>query len=50
MSVTDGSLATPRLLMFESQAFSKTLVQTRLPKKYWLIVNGNGFWQLKVKQ
>ena len=50
MSVTDGSLATPRLLMFESQAFSKTLVQTKLPKKYWLIVNGNGFWQLKVKQ
>lgn len=49
MSVTDGSLATPRLLMFESQSFSKDLVQTKLPKKYWLIINGNGLWQLKVK-
>jgi hypothetical protein len=49
MSVSDGSIAKPRLLMFESNAFSKTLSWGDLPKKFWLIINGNGLWQLKAK-
>jgi hypothetical protein len=50
MYVSDGSTATPKLVMFESQTFNKTLLQTQLPPKFFLIINGNGFWQVKVKK
>lgn len=50
MFVSDGSIAMPKLLAFESQAFTRTLVQTKLPRRYFLIVNGDGFWQVKVKK
>lgn len=50
MWLTDGSLATPGLLFFESQTFNKTFERTDLPPKFWLIVSGQGLWQVKVKK
>jgi hypothetical protein len=50
MSISDGSAATPQLVVFESQSFNKTLVQTKLPPRFFLIINGDGFWQVKVKK
>jgi len=50
MSISDGSTATPKLVAFESQAFNKTVVQTKLSRRFFLIINGDGFWQLKVKK
>jgi len=50
MAVSDGSINAPKLVMFEAQPFTRTLVQTKLPPKFFLIINGNGFWQLKVKK
>jgi hypothetical protein len=50
MSISDGSSATPKLIVFESQTFTRTLVQTKLPPRFFLIINGDGFWQVKVKK
>jgi len=50
MHLTDGSLAAPSLLLYESQSFAKTFERTDLPTKFWLIVNGQGLWQVKVKK
>ena len=50
MSVSDGSTATPKLVAFESQTFTRTLVQTKMPPRFFLIINGDGFWQIKVKK
>jgi len=48
--LSDGSLAAPSLLFYEAQAFAKTVARTDLPPKYWLIVNGQGLWQIKVEK
>jgi hypothetical protein len=50
VTLSDGSLATPSLTFYESQAFSKTARWTNLPPKFWLIVNGSGLWRIKVEQ
>ena len=50
MTISDGSTATPKLVVFESQSFNKTLVQTKLPPRFFLIINGDGLWQVKVKK
>lgn len=50
MAISDGSTATPKLVAFESQAFTRTLVQTKMPPRFYLIINGDGFWQIKVKK
>jgi len=36
--------------LYESQTFGKTFDRTDLPPKFWLIVNGQGLWQVKVKK
>jgi hypothetical protein len=50
MFISDGSTATPTLVAFESQAFTRTLVKSKLPPRFFLIINGDGFWQVKVKK
>ena len=50
MTVSDGSTATPRLVAFESQSFYRTLVETNLPPRFFLIINGDGVWSAKVKK
>ena len=50
MTLADTSLSKPRLLYFESQSFDRPLDLTDAPSKFWLIINGNGLWQVKVKK
>ena len=49
MTMSDGTLSTPKLWAIDSQSFSKHLELSNLPDKYWLIVNGEGLWQIKAK-
>jgi len=48
VTASDGSIGKPRLLVFDVTGFVKKLTLTDLPPRYWLIMNGTGFWDLKV--
>jgi hypothetical protein len=50
MSLADDSVGKPRLLYFESQSFDRPMELTDAPSTFWLIVSGNGLWQIKVKK
>jgi len=48
VTLSNGSLSSPVLMFYESQSFNKTGEWTNLPPRFWLIVNGNGLWAIKV--
>ncbi|CAB4874848.1 unannotated protein [freshwater metagenome] len=50
MTISDGTLYKPMLLYYESQTFDRPMNLPKLPPRYWLIINGNGLWQVKVKK
>jgi len=46
--VSDGTTALPTFAVIDQTFFSKKLDLTDLPPRYWLIVNGDGYWNVAV--
>lgn len=48
MFISDGTSATPGLSVLDQTFFSKKFTLHDLPNKYWLIMNGAGYWKVTV--
>ena len=48
MTISDGTSTMPSLALLDSTMFVKKFTLNKLPNRYWLIVDGNGFWNVKV--
>ena len=50
MLVSDGTTAPPALAVFDQTMFVKNFPLRDLPRRYWLIVDGAGYWKVKVEK
>ena len=48
--VSDGTTAQPALAVLDQTMFVKKFPLKNLPSRYWLIVDGAGYWDVKVSQ